>query len=365
MSSYTPLSSPIPIASQNWPAGTEPLLSIWVAAYNHRRYIEQAVDSFLMQETTFPVEIILHDDASTDGTSELIAGYAQRFPNAVVPIIQPENLIGRGVIRQLLPIFVKISRGRFISYCDGDDYWTTPHKVQQQLDVLVKNDDVMLCYHSHQNVDSEGRDLPTRPPRTELEIFPQGDFIRGKFGDLTTASLIYRRTLIDHLPSWYFDFPFGDINLYAWASLKGRIAVIPGIHSAYRRHAGGMVGAYHTEQDEERHFREKLKWSGHICRLYDLLIGEADEDILAVCRARAYREHLEAAWLSRIAGDYGLYRQHLMAAFRVDPSQAFRSLNFWKQGLLSIFPKLDTRRQAILKNYRTGRDGARASSASA
>lgn len=351
MTSFVPLEKPIPVKEQKWPEGTRPLVSVWCAAYNHEQFIAQTIRSFLSQETNFPIQIIVHDDASTDQTSKIVREYSSAHPGLVTPVFQTTNINSTGSGKNLRPVFETYAEGDFVAFCDGDDYWVTSDKLQSQVEVLLRHSDVTLCYHSHIVVNKKGFPLPSPRPRERMEIFEQGDFIRGKFGDLTTASVLYRKSALEPLPVWFLDLPFGDINLYALASLRGKVAVIPGVHSAYRRHGGGAVGAYHTEKNLFEHARKKLWWMGHICRLYDTLVDEAEADLKPVCRKRAFEEHVEAAWFARMMGIPSLTKEHLSQAFQVAPAWAVRRLIFWKLWLLSCIPQIDLKRVGYFDEY--------------
>lgn len=93
---YTPLPKPIPVTEQRWPEGTRPLVTVQCITFNHERFIRQAIDGFLMQETTFPVQILVHDDASTDGTAAIVREYAERHPELIVAVLQSKNLLSHG-----------------------------------------------------------------------------------------------------------------------------------------------------------------------------------------------------------------------------------------------------------------------------
>jgi glycosyltransferase involved in cell wall biosynthesis len=112
------------------------------------------VDGFLKQETTFPVEILIHDDASTDGTAEIIREYEGRFPRAIKPVYETENQYSKGK-GDLFGL--KRARGEYIAICEGDDYWTDPAKLQKQVDFLDRNPDYVICYHDAKIVDESGR----------------------------------------------------------------------------------------------------------------------------------------------------------------------------------------------------------------
>lgn len=148
------LARPVRIAGQAWPEGTLPVLSICCAAYNHERFIRECLDGFLMQETTFPVEILIHDDASTDGTADIIREYEARYPQAIKPVYEKENQYSKGT-GDLFSL--KRASGQYIAICEGDDYWTDPTKLQTQVDFLDRNPDYVICYHDAKIVDESGK----------------------------------------------------------------------------------------------------------------------------------------------------------------------------------------------------------------
>ena len=109
-----------------------PLLSICCVTYNHKKYIRQCLDSFLMQKTNFKFEIIIHDDASTDGTADIIKEYYEKYPDIIKPIFQTENQFSQGKSISKTFIYPRI-KGKYVALCEGDDYWTDPYKLQKQV----------------------------------------------------------------------------------------------------------------------------------------------------------------------------------------------------------------------------------------
>jgi glycosyltransferase involved in cell wall biosynthesis len=124
---------------------SKPLVSICTLAYNHEKYITDALDSFLMQETNFPFEIIIHDDASTDNTANIIKNYEKKFPSIIKAIYQTENKYSKG-IRPSLIVFKKV-QGEFTAICEGDDYWCDPFKLKKQLELLKQYPDINFSFH--------------------------------------------------------------------------------------------------------------------------------------------------------------------------------------------------------------------------
>ncbi|HHX61228.1 MAG TPA: glycosyltransferase [Epulopiscium sp.] len=103
-----------------------PLVSICCLAYNHEKFIRQALDGFIMQESNFPIEVLIHDDASTDDTANIIREYEKKYPEIIKPIYQTENQYSKGVGISVTYNFPR-AKGKYIAMCEGDDYWTDPY----------------------------------------------------------------------------------------------------------------------------------------------------------------------------------------------------------------------------------------------
>ena len=129
-------------------ADTAIMASINCVTFNHANYIRTALDSFLMQKTDFAFEILVHDDASTDGTSSIIREYAARYPDQVKPLIQTENQYSQGIDNISGAFNFPRARGKYIFMCDGDDYFLSPDKLQKQVDYMEAHPDCTLCIHS-------------------------------------------------------------------------------------------------------------------------------------------------------------------------------------------------------------------------
>lgn len=122
------------------------LVSVCCITYNHAPFIRQCLDGLVMQKTNFKYEIIIHDDCSTDGTTDIVKEYASKYPDLIVPIIQRENQYQNGVRRILATFMLPIAKGKYIALCEGDDYWIDPLKLQKQVDYLDLNPEVGLCF---------------------------------------------------------------------------------------------------------------------------------------------------------------------------------------------------------------------------
>ena len=126
-----------------------PIVTVWCLAYNQKDFIRDALDGFVMQKTTFPFEVIVHDDASTDGTTTIVQEYARQYPDIIKPVIETENQWQKGGLKYIINIMNDNYRnGKYIAFCEGDDYWTAPQKLQQQVDFLENHPEYSMCFHS-------------------------------------------------------------------------------------------------------------------------------------------------------------------------------------------------------------------------
>jgi len=131
-----------------------PLVSVSCITYNHEPYIRQCLDGFLMQQCDFEYEILIHDDASTDGTSEIIREYQEKYPEIIKPIIQTENQWSQGVRGIMAKFNFSRARGKYIALCEGDDYWTDPLKLQKQVDFLENNPEYSLVCGGYKSLNT-------------------------------------------------------------------------------------------------------------------------------------------------------------------------------------------------------------------
>lgn len=123
-----------------------PLVTICCITYNHAAYIRECLNGFLMQETNFKFEVVIHDDASTDETQSIIKEYCEKYPNVFSPIFQHVNQYSRGIKSIIQTFCVPQFRGKYVAMCEGDDYWIDPYKLQKQVDFLESHPDYGMCY---------------------------------------------------------------------------------------------------------------------------------------------------------------------------------------------------------------------------
>jgi len=268
------LSAPIPISEQQWPEDVAPTLSICCAAFNHVDFIKDAVEGFLKQETTFRVEIIIHDDASTDGTADLVKAYSKRYPSLFRSVCQSENQLSLG--KKPFQFFMRKAKGEFIALCEGDDYWLEPWKLQRQVDALTEDRSLSMVFHNAwvRHVQSD-RDFFLNRGMTKRRFGLKEIILRNWF--IATASIVCRREFYVYPECLHFSHG-GDVILHRMTALRGDILFMDGICSVWRKHPEGM--SYQWAVDSKVRNREltpNLFWVVYVFGRE--LAGEAFQEV--------------------------------------------------------------------------------------
>jgi len=214
----------------------EPLVSICCITYNHESYIRETIEGFLMQKTKFPIEVLIHDDASTDKTADIIREYENKYPDIIKPIYQFDNKYSKGISVSETYNFPR-ARGKYIAMCEGDDYWTDPSKLQKQVDFLEVNSDCSLCFHASKSIRNNNPNDYTlhRPKEIPLDYkFEMKHAILGGGGFMATNSMLFHRKYIQDRPAWMEKTPVGDLPLMLLLASKGKIGYIDEVMSVYR-----------------------------------------------------------------------------------------------------------------------------------
>lgn len=148
------------------------MVSICCITYNQEKYIGDSLKGFLMQKTNFKYEILLHEDASTDGTADVIREYQEKYPNRIDCIFQTENQFHRQ--NPFIDVLFRKAKGKYIAMCEGDDYWIDPLKLQKQIDILESDESYMITGHAVETLNDDGNK----------------DILKAKDGDFTFRDLM-------------------------------------------------------------------------------------------------------------------------------------------------------------------------------
>ncbi len=214
----------------------EARVSVLVTAYGHERYIARALDGVLDQRG-MPFELLVGDDASTDGTRDVIERYARSHPGLIRTFL-PERNLGHGG-SELFAALLERARGDYVAGLDGDDFWTSPNKLREQVAYMDQHPDCAMCFHDVLCHYEDGSHPDARftgaGPAREIGL-PQ--LLDGC--QIGSCAPLFRRDAIHPLPEWYLDLPWGDAPLYVLAASHGAIHYIPEVMGVYRIHDQGM-----------------------------------------------------------------------------------------------------------------------------
>jgi len=244
-------------------------VSIFCTTYNHEKYVEKALEGFVCQKTDFAFEALIYDDASTDGTREIISRYAKRYPEIIKPIFPPSNQYQNGVhiYREYL---ISRAKGRYVALCEGDDYWTDENKLQVQYDALEAHPELDICTH-RVSVEHEGVLQETAGSLPRSGIVPVEDVIRGGSEFVATASILCRAEWFT-VPNPVNEFSEYDYLWQIMGSLKGGMLYLNenmGVYRAFTDHSWTSV--------RRNDAAKKAEFLEHICE--------------ALCRVDAYSHH--------------------------------------------------------------------------
>lgn len=215
-------------------------VSICCVTYNQVSYIVEAIESFLIQKTNFTYEILIHDDCSTDGTTEILKEYEKKYPNLIKVYYEEENQYSKGNINKIFVDLFKNSHGKYIALCEGDDYWCDENKLQKQYEYMEYNSKCSVTVHGCFLLDDySGRLTKKEQPYKGKRFYSVEEVIRYD-GDLfATNSMFFKKDLVIDMPKFYYEAPVVDFPLMIHLSLKGEVYYLDEFLSVYRVNAKG------------------------------------------------------------------------------------------------------------------------------
>lgn len=257
-----------------------PLLSIRCLVYNHEPFLRQCLDGFVMQQTTFSFEAIVHDDASTDGSAAIIREYAEKYPDIIKPIYETENQYSKhdGSLAKIMDAAIHPD-SKYIATCEGDDYWTDPNKLQIQVDFLESHPDYYMTCHAYDLYYEETKEFK---PHRFVDDLPLHDFEGRKYctpsidhywdGPWFTQPLTIIMRKKNYIDDWKRNQykPFFDYISCYYMLLAGRCALFKDVMGVYRKHAGGVYSG-----------RDETAWLDECLSNYYVFYGlEKDKKVL-------------------------------------------------------------------------------------
>ncbi len=224
-------------------------VSVICVTYNQAKYIGQALESIVKQKTDFSFQVFVGDDASTDGTDKIVAEYAKKYPELIIPVLRKKN-VGPG--NNSIDLYKRVNTP-YVAVCDGDDYWCDEYKLQKQVDFLDSHPDYMTVFSQSRVFFEDGRPDEILPPLETKNLLKKRGYLTPKDiienNNVTPVSLMWRWQLSQGFPDWYSDQIMGDFALNMIHAKEGKVGYIPETLACYRRHSNGIWQAAENYQE--------------------------------------------------------------------------------------------------------------------
>ncbi|GAB3046353.1 glycosyltransferase family 2 protein [Spirosoma pulveris] len=258
-----------------------PKVSVLIITYNQKNFIRQAIDSALAQQTTFPIEILVGDDFSKDGTRDIIQEYERQHPGLVRGILHPRNMGKNGGINFLETL--KLAQGEYYALMDGDDYFTDPLKLQKQADLLDAHPDYSMVFHNALITYEDGSPSHVLNGPDTKPFFTIEDLIgEDEIWFMATSSTMYRNSIKEY-PAWFSESVSGDIPRLILKAKMGKIGYIPDVMSVYRKNKNGA--SFSDKYDDAVFLQNRIDMYANINRE----LNYQYDDLLKKNIARYYR----------------------------------------------------------------------------
>lgn len=269
------------------------MVSILCITYNHKDYIRDAIEGFINQKANFKYEIVIFDDASTDGTSEIIKSYTMKYPNLIKACLAHCNTYNYPNRKKLLTEYEKnLLSGKYVALCEGDDYWINTNKLQMQVDYLETHMDCVMTVHDAIMLNCiTGERIKMSPYQEEKNISPD-EIIMQYHGNVPTASMVYRREILD-MADFFLNVGVGDYPLQLFCLTKGAIHYFD-IPMCLYRYSG--EGAWTSRLKEDEEF-----FLSHYIRMLSFL--------------EQYDDYTKYEFNSSITGKKSIYLQYIIKHF--------------------------------------------------
>ena len=257
-------------------------VSISCITYNHAPYIRQCLDSFIMQKTDFTFEVLIHDDCSTDGTTEVIKEYEAKYPEIIKPIYEEENQYQQGKSAGSAVWNYPRAKGKYIALCEGDDYWIDPLKLQKQVDFMESHPDYSLCFHDYEQLWPDGnRILISKKVSHPLNCSIRDAILSGG-GYMATNSMLFRTQHIENYPLWA-TIGAGDFPLMLILFHLGKVAHLNIVGSVYRVNS---IGSWSEKMNKITFLLQHSKKSDRMLRNFDKWSNKKYHNVILLKRIK-------------------------------------------------------------------------------
>jgi len=270
-----------------------PVVSVAMITYQHRPFIAQALESVLAQRRDFPIEIVISDDCSTDGTGEIIDQYQAAHPDLFRRLDPPANV---GMFENFNRVW-KACAGKYIATLDGDDWWHDPEKLAIQVAFMEEHPECTVSGHSHRRQIVDKSDYSS--PSNIISGLADGSVVAGGLSFMTCTAM-YRSGIVDGIPNWATNLAMGDWPIMLMHGAKGKVGTFDRCMSTYRIHQGGV-------------------WSGN---------SEVQQFHAALHACKQFPQHFPKSWRKGFYGGQAGFHSCLFQIYR-DQGNALASRKHW------------------------------------
>lgn len=253
---------------------TEVKVSVCIFTFNQEKYIRECLESIVEQKTNFNFEVIVHDDASTDKTAEIIREFQKTYPDLIFPIFQEKNLYSINMHKPFISGW-KAAKGKYIAICEGDDYWIDEYKLQKQYD-LINQSDHDFCFTNAYKESTSGKRKVYFKKRNQTNTYSLSEIIRIGGGGMATASILIKSDILKNLPEWFYQAPVGDYFIQILGSCKNGALYIDDITSVYRTGVEGSWSGVRKNMTESEIKNEAYAYLTVFNQLRDNTISHED-----------------------------------------------------------------------------------------
>ena len=231
------------------------MVSVCCTAYNQEEYIRDALEGFVRQKTNFKYEIVIHDDASTDNTANIIREYESKYPDIIKPIYQKENQYQQG--KDVFLNTIRMAKGKYVAVCEGDDYWIDENKLQIQVDYMENNPSCTMSFHNANVIDMETKEEKIFIPynrKLKKYVKKDGNYNVGELELLEfipTASFMFKQENVKKIPDWFEKCFVGDWPLKLIMTSFGYAHCINKVMCVYRKNAKGSVTVSNKTKEKQ------------------------------------------------------------------------------------------------------------------
>ena len=246
------------------------LVSISCITYNHAPYIRQCLDGFLMQKTDFSFEVLIHDDCSTDGTTDIIKEYEAKYPHIIKPLYEEENQYQQGKPAGSAVWNYPRAKGKYIALCEGDDFWNDPLKLQRQVDFMELHPDYSLCFHAHYLLYDDNSRIEIKRFESDNYDCSISEMIVSGGGYMATNSMLFRHEHILNYPEWALQAPVADFPLMLVLFHRGKVAYLNMSSSVYRM---CIVGSWSARMKNIPYIKRHFKMTDNMLKSFNRWSG--------------------------------------------------------------------------------------------